>query len=445
MIAAKRSWFCAGVVLAVAACSDSDPSSTRITSPHRTMAPPVSLHAAAVVTYDDKLAAIAEREPAFGGMYNDNGVLTVVLVDTTRPLETVRSAITGVLGAARLNSMPIRARRGEYSFTQLYAWGKNLPPLFSIDGVISTDLDEAKNRITVGVRDGAVEASVRAVLTKAGVPSGAVDVFVRAPLRTMSSLSDRIRNTMGGLHLDWGTGGNWCTLGFNGSYGSQAVLATNGHCSYDWGTSADGTPYYQKDHSTSGDHVGIEGTESALFSSSTDARCSYNYDNCKWSDLTLAVYDSAVAQYGVVGYIGRPSTRSRFDSSLVLSDSWWLPVTDKALWPAQGDTVDKVGARTGWTHGPVTTTCENVSVYDAYSNTSHQFICQYEAELGNGPGDSGSSVFFYDAANGYATIVGQFFAGGNQSGSWNHLAVFSTVNNIQAEFGLIKMTVWGWY
>lgn len=70
------------------------------------LVPPISI--------DDKFMEIATKEPSFGGLFFDRGNLVVVLTDTTRPSELVRSAITASFDDPRLATKPITVRRGDY-------------------------------------------------------------------------------------------------------------------------------------------------------------------------------------------------------------------------------------------------------------------------------------------------------------------------------------------
>jgi hypothetical protein len=124
--------------------------------------------------------------------------------------------------------------------------------------------------------------------------------------------------------------------------------------------------------------------------------------------------------------------------------AWRLPnfsimITNEALFPFQGDTVDKVGRTTGWTYGQVTGTCQTGGVYDSNSGKTYYLVCYHTANAGVGGGDSGSAVFYYDAVNGTATMTGQLFG---SSGSTTFL--FSPLNNMQSEFGNIVTTAYGW-
>ena len=69
---------------------------------------------------------------------------------------------------------------------------------------------------------------------------------------------------------------------------------------------------------------------------------------------------------------------------------------------------------------------------------THWFVCTHTVNARVGPGDSGSSVFVYSTAGDTASLAGQLFAA---VGTTTFL--FSPLNNLQAEFGLLPATVFG--
>ena len=140
----------------IVACTDvSDPSATRpkIPSPGSPSSSQSAL-AARVVTLDEQFEAVANVEPSFGGLYFENGSLHIVLTDVTRNPSLVRQAILGVITDSRLATAPIVVRQGTYGFAQLAVWGRQLPRVFAINGVTSTDIDEVNNRLSIGVASG---------------------------------------------------------------------------------------------------------------------------------------------------------------------------------------------------------------------------------------------------------------------------------------------------
>ncbi len=75
---------------------------------------------------------------------------------------------------------------------------------------------------------------------------------------------------------------------------------------------------------------------------------------------------------------------------------------------------------------------------------SYYFVCTDVAHGGIGPGDSGSSVFYFDASSGNGSWTGQAFAGNTPgaNGFYTNF-LFSPLNNIQSEFGTIPATIYG--
>jgi hypothetical protein len=109
--------------------------------------------------------------------------------------------------------------------------------------------------------------------------------------------------------------------------------------------------------------------------------------------------------------------------------------------------VDKIGTRTGWTYGPVIATCVNEAV--ALNGVTYYLLCSEEADLAQGGGDSGAAVFIYGGDS--AIMVGQAFGAadtlvtGSNGNDFYHPMFFSSINNIQAEFGTLVMTIYGWF
>lgn len=391
-----------------------------------------------MITFDDRMAMIAQLQPAFGGLVFENGAMTVV---TTRPelgVSALRSAITSVLGDARLRTMPMKARAGEYTFLQLYDWSKRLPAIFEVQGVLSFDIDEAKNRLRIGVEDEGVRQPLEKRLLELDIPLEAVVLEKTERAVFAATLQDDFRSIIGGLHIDYPA--SYCTLGFNTIYNGQPAFATNGHCSNNWGVGNDQTPYWQNTRNVSTEYIGNEVAEARVFNNAVDSRCPTSANQCKWSDLSFGSYIPAFHNQQAYGHIARPTQRTQWGGSLTIAmPNFTIMITNEALFPFQGETVDKVGRTTGWTYGQVTATCQTTPVFDGNSGKTFYMVCHHNVNAGVGGGDSGSSVFYYDAANGTATMTGQLFG---MAGPTTFL--FSPLNNMQSEFGNIVTTAYGW-
>jgi hypothetical protein len=140
-----------------------------------------------VETYDDLLVRVEERAPGFGGMFIDSaGRLVVYLLDTSQ-LSAARSAIEAVFGPGRIPAAGVRALRGQYVVSQLEAWTRSARALLEMTGVTLVDLDEAKNRVTVGVESASRTRTVEQALSSLGVPRGAVVIRVTGQIRPVDS------------------------------------------------------------------------------------------------------------------------------------------------------------------------------------------------------------------------------------------------------------------
>jgi len=143
-------------------------------------------------TIDDRFAALARTVPGgFGGLWLEGSILHVNLVDLSKR-EQARSALQAELqgefgpGApggqrASVDLDRIVFHQGRYDYVQLTGWYARLPAALGYEGVFSTDIDERRNRIRIGVRDDATAERVRRRVRELGIPSGAVLVQREAP------------------------------------------------------------------------------------------------------------------------------------------------------------------------------------------------------------------------------------------------------------------------
>lgn len=387
------------------------------------------------VSLDERFAGVAEREPAFGGMYFDGqGRLNVVVTQPGRSEASLRSAITAVFDEPRFHTVEIVTRPGTYGFRRLEAWGRRLPRVAAAGGVLWTDIDEVGNRLGVGIENEAARPRVEAELTRLGIPHEVVTIRVVEPARLMATLQDRVSSAIqgGGLKISY-TSTLWCTLGWTAWYNGAYRFVTNGHCSNSWGY-VDPTPFYQPTFGNSSQYIGSETVESRLISSAEDPRCPTSAYACKWSDISMGTFAPGVSMQH--GYIHRTTQRTRLGGSLTVSGR--LTINDKTLGPLIGDVVDKIGARTGWTYGQVLQTPQFLNVSGYY------FIIPNVVDAGVFGGDSGSAVFFWDGGSN-ARLAGQVFGGQAYNGSVYTQFIMSNINNIQAELGNVASTIHGYY
>jgi hypothetical protein len=139
-----------------------------------------------MVTYDDLLVRVDERAPGFGGMFIDaDGRLAVYLLDTSK-LPATRTAIETVFGSSSGLPAEMRAVQGQYSISQLKTWTDRAAALLAMDGVTMVDLDEGKNRVTVGIVDDSQTAAVEQALSSLDIPRAAVVITLTGEIKPVA-------------------------------------------------------------------------------------------------------------------------------------------------------------------------------------------------------------------------------------------------------------------
>lgn len=143
-------------------------------------------------TIDDRFAALAAAVPGgFGGLWLEGTVLHVNLVDLSKR-EEARSALRAELQGEFGPGAPSRQRasvdldrivfhQGRYDYLQLTGWYARLPAALGYESVTSTDIDERRNRIRIGVRDDAAAERVGRRIRELRIPPDAVLVQREEP------------------------------------------------------------------------------------------------------------------------------------------------------------------------------------------------------------------------------------------------------------------------
>ena len=137
-------------------------------------------------THDDLLLRIERAAPGFGGMFIDrDGRLTVYLMDSAQ-LPAARAAIESVFGSGVIPAAGLRAVAGQYPVSQLAAWTQQAAQVIELPGVVLVDLDEARNRVAIGVDDGSKAQAVQQVLGSMNIPLGAVVIDIADAIRPLN-------------------------------------------------------------------------------------------------------------------------------------------------------------------------------------------------------------------------------------------------------------------
>jgi hypothetical protein len=305
---------------------------------------------------DPVFLALAGKIRAIAGFFfNDQGDIIVYLtdveqLDAIRPLiqEMVAGRLDGLRSPPGMGQQFV-VREADYSFRELARYRMDLrDEIFGISGVVSLDIDETVNRISIGVTEGVPPEELRSTLQTLQIPAEMV-TYQEASFPTPGS------HTVKDQHPDEKIEGGWqisgpgtCTLGFPAvrDPSGEEVFLTASHCS-EVRYGPDDSEWYQP-KTTFTPRVGIE----------TEDPDGFTCDGlpCRYSDVSLVTAEKAfdLGTVATTEYSGGSSV----DGSLKIYH-------DHPRWTARGQSsgslvgerVDKVGRTTGWTHGQVDDTC----------------------------------------------------------------------------------------
>jgi hypothetical protein len=364
-------------------------------------------------TLDDVLTRIAEQIPGFGGIFLDeNGRMVVSLVEGKITIHAKREIGLKLARALawdepRLRAGDFRIRPARYSFLQLKEWHDRLfPQVFEIEGVTVTDIDEARNRLRIGVESEESVEHVLDALMVAGIPREAVIVEKVEPILPLATLRDKVRPLLGGVQINFP--GYLCTYGFTAVRSNVSGFVTASHCTNVQG-GVESTPYWQP----------LEDMDTFIGTEIADPLYTWRLGCprgkiCRYSDSAFAQLANGVD--ASLGFLART------DSVGSLTIAGTFRITAEAARRVTGELLNKVGRTTGWSQGPITQTCVNVGV----AGTRIVLLCQDFVQATVGAGDSGSPVF--KITNGSDVTLYGLLWGGNSSGTY---FVYSPIGNIQ--------------
>jgi hypothetical protein len=362
-----------------------------------------------------------EREvPGFGGYFfaADGAVAAYVVEPGSAPAARVvlsRVLAERIPSARDRRTGELRVLQGRYSFSQLGAWRDRLVALLPMAGVVFVDVDEAFNRVRIGVWTNEARLAVPAEAVRLGVPLEALVLSDEQSLRPLVRLADAAGPLVpGGYRLSFASGPSvavQCSLGFNVLALDDAGYVTAAHCSRVQGR-ADGTVHQQPGQP---ELLGMETADPPLFRGGAcpaSRRCRYS-DAARFRFAPGHVADPAIAR------TEEPGSRDVAGT---------LRVAGERPYPVAGEVLDKVGAETGWTFGAVAATCVHVNV----DGTDVTLLCQDVVDAAAEGGDSGGPVFAW--RGGEATLAGVLWGGTGRR------FYFSAMGNVEAELG--PLTTW---
>jgi hypothetical protein len=358
--------------------------------------------------------ALGRSVAGFGGFFFDaDGKPTVYLTDPGRRGLAER-ALAPFLQAHGLSPSQLAVRRGDFDYSRLDTWFADVAPAaLAVPGSVFADLDEASNRLRIGVEHAAALNGVRQALAARGVPATAAIVEQTEPISYAATLRGRVRPVRGGLQINFTQ--FICSLGFNAVRSGVNSFVTASHCSERQG-GVQSTRYYQPLSSTANSFIGTEVSDPAYVSGG--AGCPSGR-RCRFSDASRARYAS-----GVTFTLGRiEKTTGVNNSSVTIAGSFAIGSEGGG---AAGNTANKVGRTTGWSQGKITNTCVAVNV----SGTSITLLCQNIVNARVGAGDSGSPVFL-GASSATVKLAGILW-GSNSTGT---TFAYSPMSGIEKELG----------
>lgn len=409
---------------------------------------------AAARTLDDVFEAIDRDAPGFGGLYLDEGQNPVIAITSGASRAAAEAAVRTHMGR-----MPGRAGGGvqyvtvAYRFSDLRRWLTEFVATWRRDGITMVDVNERRNRIVIGVRDGAVRAAILEEIARSEVPIEAVNVDIRSGPITLSTLQDLSRPVVGGLRiqiLNWSSQiGHECTLGFNVKLPGDTALygVTNSHCTSVQGNVSNDSYYQPHNIDSYPNRLGVEYADPSYVAMPNEPQCFYQH-LCRSADAALIRYDTA--SQGAWGKIARPTSYGYGGQGINLTrDTVDFALTGEADTTVlvSGQWVSKVGRTTGWTAGQIDESCVGTTVGLVGGNYLG-YLCQYNvydfmnAGRGNfvAGGDSGSPAFITvysedDVYGGVNWLAGIVFAGDTIGPSNKDRFWFSPLIGIRTDLG----------
>ncbi|MGH7556677.1 MAG: hypothetical protein ACREMD_02615 [Gemmatimonadota bacterium] len=126
---------------------------------------------------DGLFAHLAERVPGFGGLFREEGRLAVYLLDLDTA-ERARPTLDWFLRREFPHLVnfahDIHWLQGQYDWRQLAVWRECLGGRMFAQGATGIDIDEGRNRITLGTPDEERDSILEGELKKTAVPRNAV-------------------------------------------------------------------------------------------------------------------------------------------------------------------------------------------------------------------------------------------------------------------------------
>ncbi|GBD32534.1 hypothetical protein HRbin33_01504 [bacterium HR33] len=320
-------------------------------------------------------------------------------------------------------------RQVRYRFRELSEWRDLLTAkILPHSGVVFVDLDEAKNRVEIGVEVVGKLGEIEAKVAELGVPLEAIRFTVASPVseETGHSLRDRARPMLGGLQVS--TDSTVCTLGLNAIWEQvppSSVFVTASHCTF-VRLASDGAVFYQP-LPEAGNRIGREVHDPPSF------RCGpfWDRDDCRYADVAIILHETSNFEQGFIAQTLNRVGPGRGLRGSVETNGQRLQIISESPTSLVGEVVEKIGRTTGWTYGEITDTCVHTK-----GPGDFKFLCQDFATYSSEGHDSGAPVFIWHGDN---TVTLRGIHRG--SDTVQNLAVFAPLANVERDLGPLLATV----
>jgi hypothetical protein len=144
------------------------------------------------MTDDDRFAQLDQEFPGFAGFFVDDSQQRLMM-RFARPiaaprLRQVQERAAAVLDEPYLLKLAPEAVPAEFDFVELKRWYEPLAyQVMSLPGVVTSDIDERRNRIVIGVQSPASQATaVQQLIRRLDIPSDAVTIKQLAAIRALA-------------------------------------------------------------------------------------------------------------------------------------------------------------------------------------------------------------------------------------------------------------------
>lgn len=402
---------------------------------------------------------LAERIPGFGGFFFEPDGDRIVVAMTAagaagfpEARQAVSAAITdvGPLRTAHARSPVFVERVVEYSFIELARHRSRLRArLFAIPEVVSLSVDEASNRIAIGLTDQSAAVQVQDLAIELRVPlemlsfgeASRVELLRKStnevhPVSGAHTLQDSswLRKVRSAYKIDVSSAPRGaCTLAFPAllveDYSAMQGFVSASHCSGQ-AFALDSEHWYQPVAPT-GIDFGWEHRDPDPFpcTYTDESGDDVDYDRCRNADASFVLTTLLAEQTNplALGQITRTVDRMECtgtgsdlldcDGSIEVDTlNLTIPVASRGGPPVQNEWLDKIGQMTGWNYGLVHSTCVDVKPVPGSTLEPVVILCSDFVVLGSGDGDSGAPVFRYDDIDDTAELVGMIWGGNPLTG-----------------------------